>query len=314
MNQNFWKTILQLANQVSVFTEYVAFVCFEKNGIAPVHVNEIPKEIELGNWVYVSLNEENKKEGFGAVFSLDGILKIEVISNKIFSHEEISFLKLYLPYCFLSQLAKKRKRAVTIAHFAQSLDGKIATNSGASQWIGNEENLIHAHRMRALCDAIIIGKNTLVNDAPKLTVRRVEGENPMRVVIGSPKSDFSSLMDCCSDPILVIGKEASDQNGQIRYHCLNANEGKIESADILKCLYEQGLKTVFIEGGSITTSNFLNDKAIDILQLHFSPSIFGSGKQGIELPEIKRVDESIRFDQFSFVTVSDSIMFIGQPN
>ena len=89
---------------------------------------------------------------------------------------------------------------------------------------------------------------------------------------------------------------------------------KIKSLDILNCLFQQGIKTVYIEGGAITTSNFLNDRAIDILQLHLSPYLFGSGKQGIVLPDIEKIDESIQFQNFSFFTVGDSVMFVGQPN
>ena len=186
---------------------------------------------------------------------------------------------------------------------------------GDSRWIGNEENLNHAHRMRALCDAILIGKNTLKSDLPKLTVRRVEGRNPKRVVIGSANVDFSSLIECCPDPILVIGKDASKKkNGQLQYQCLEPSGGKIKSMDILHCLYQQGIKTVYIEGGAITTSGFLKDRAIDILQLHFSPFLFGSGKQGVVLPAISEVNESIRFQDFSYFPVGDTVMFVGQPD
>ena len=95
---------------------------------------------------------------------------------------------------------------------------------------------------------------------------------------------------------------------------LKAVDGKIKSLDILNCLFQQGIKTVYIEGGAITTSNFLNDGAVDILQLHLSPYLFGSGKQGIVLPDIDKIDESVQFQNFSFFTVGDSVMFVGQPN
>ncbi|MDH5604452.1 MAG: dihydrofolate reductase family protein, partial [Cyclobacteriaceae bacterium] len=113
--------------------------------------------------------------------------------EKELSREAQHFLSLYLPICFYQMKAKKRKSAFTIAHFAQSLDAKIATENGASQWIGNEENLIHAHRMRALCDGVLIGAKTLKTDKPRLTVRHVEGPDPVRIVMGDGDYDFSSL-------------------------------------------------------------------------------------------------------------------------
>ena len=57
-----------------------------------------------------------------------------------------------------------KKKTLSISHFAQSVDGFIATKTKHSKWIGNQENLIHAHRLRAMVDAVIIGNNTLKDD------------------------------------------------------------------------------------------------------------------------------------------------------
>ncbi len=314
MEQLIWKTLLQILDQASRFDGVVDYCCFKLDDADSISINSISKGFDPAQLIAVPLSEKGGYSNFGAVLRLAGISGLKVESNQILSSEELIFLNLYLPYCLLPIIAKQQKRTISIAHFAQSLDGKIATEKGDSRWIGNDENLKHAHRMRALCDAIIIGKNTLASDLPRLTVRRVEGKNPARVIIGSTDGSFKSLTECCSDPIIVIGKEASTQNGQIQYHQLKSVDGKIKSLDILNCLFQQGIKTVYIEGGAITTSNFLNDGAIDILQLHLSPYIFGSGKQGIVLPNIDEIDESIQFQNFSFFTVGDSVMFVGQPN
>lgn len=314
MEQTLWKTLLQIVDLASEFEGVVDYCCFKPGGDDSIAFNSINKKYAPDQQICVLLSDKAALPGFGALLKLDPIFKLKVLSNRILSDADLSFLNLYLPYCFLSRLAKQHKRAMSVAHFAQSLDGKIATKSGDSRWIGNEENLNHAHRMRALCDAIIIGKNTLASDLPRLTVRRVEGRNPKRVIIGSAIGNYQSLMECCPDPIIVIGKEASAQNGQIQYFRLNATDGKISSLDILKCLYQQGIKTVYIEGGTITTSHFLKEGAVDILQLHLAPYLFGSGKPGFVLPEIDEVDESIQFQHFSFYPIGDSVMFVGQPN
>jgi diaminohydroxyphosphoribosylaminopyrimidine deaminase/5-amino-6-(5-phosphoribosylamino)uracil reductase len=314
MKQSIWKTLLQIAVQVSEFDGVVDYCCFKLDDADSISINDISVGFDSNQLIAVQLSEKREFSNFAAVLKLEGITDLKVESNQILSSEEIILLNLYLPYCFLSVIAKQQKRTISIAHFAQSLDGKLATRKGDSRWIGNDEHLKHAHRMRALCDAIIIGKNTLANDLPRLTVRKVEGENPTRVIIGSANGSFKSLTECCSDPIIVIGKkEASSQNGQIQYHQLKSVDGKIKSHDILNCLFQQGIKTVYIEGGAITTSNFLNDGAIDVMQLHLSPYLFGSGKQGIVLPNIDEIDESIQFQNFSFFTVGDSVMFVGQP-
>src|SRR5215471_832765 len=72
---------------------------------------------------------------------------------------------------------------VVVGQLGQSLDGRIATNSGHSQYINCPAGLDHLHRLRALVDAVVIGVGTALTDDPQLTVRRVPGPQPARVVI-----------------------------------------------------------------------------------------------------------------------------------
>ncbi|NJK98835.1 MAG: hypothetical protein HC905_31475 [Bacteroidales bacterium] len=116
------------------------------------------------------------------------------LQNEITNHQEFKFINTYLPYCFSTLKSHKLKRTYGISHYAQSLDGKIATVDGKSKWISDQENLNHSHRMRAMCDSILIGINTLRNDKPRLDVRHVKGNNPVKVVIGNSSASFSSLM------------------------------------------------------------------------------------------------------------------------
>src|SRR5215468_8704378 len=80
---------------------------------------------------------------------------------------------------------------VIVGQIGQSLDGRIATESGHSKYINGPAGLTHLHRLRALVDAVVIGVGTAIADDPQLTVRRVTGRQPARVVI-DPKGRLDS--------------------------------------------------------------------------------------------------------------------------
>ena len=89
-----------------------------------------------------------------------------------------ALIDLYLPIC-----SATTQHPITVGHLGQSLDGFIATHSGDSQFVTGQENILHLHRMRALCDAIVVGAGTVAADDPQLTTRHVSGPSPLRVVL-----------------------------------------------------------------------------------------------------------------------------------
>src|SRR5207248_11623610 len=71
-------------------------------------------------------------------------------------------------------------------HYAQTLDGRIATRTGQSQWISGEASLRLAHELRAAHQAVMVGVGTILADNPRLPVRLVDGASPRRIVVASP--------------------------------------------------------------------------------------------------------------------------------
>jgi diaminohydroxyphosphoribosylaminopyrimidine deaminase/5-amino-6-(5-phosphoribosylamino)uracil reductase len=202
-------------------------------------------------------------------------------------------LALYLPYCLVPG-----DRRFAVAHLAQSLDGRIATIEGASRWISGDADLVHAHRMRALADAVVVGAETVRRDDPLLTVRRCSGANPVRVVL-DPKL---SLCDGCtlfadgaSASLVIAAADAPrrDPDG-VAVLRLPAEDGEIAPATIRDALAERGLRFLFIEGGGRTVSRFLAAGQLDRLQLAVAPVIIGSGRPGIVLPAIASIEAGLR--------------------
>ena len=81
---------------------------------------------------------------------------------------------------------------VVVGQFGQSLDGRVATESGHSHYINGPAGLAHLHRLRALVDVVVVGVGTALADDPQLTVRHVAGPNPARVVI-DPRGRMAAL-------------------------------------------------------------------------------------------------------------------------
>ncbi len=313
--ENIWNAILKLKKAIKAFKQPI-HNCWMHRDTEIVSINEPPTNFQNFILIICDGNTSIETTAVVATFILTEVGNIIPFNQNGLNEVEKLFLKKYLPYCFLSLKAKKLKRAVTITHFAQTLDAKIATNTGDSKWIGNSENLTHAHRMRAICDGVLVGSRTVEADNPKLNVRHVCGKNPVRIVLGNPKSDFKSLLNCSDEKILIFGKEKLDVHPPLFSIVLpkNCTKTTIAPLAILAELFKLGIHTVYVEGGATTTSNFVNAKAVDVLQLHIAPMIFGSGKASIVLPNIEAVNEAISFTDYNFLPFGDSIMFTGFLN
>lgn len=222
---------------------------------------------------------------------------------------EVRFIKTYLPYCFCTLKSHHLRRCYGISHYAQSLDGKIATLEGNSKWISHPEDLIHCHRMRALCDGILIGINTLRLDHPRLNVRHVKGDNPVKIVLGSTSASFSSLIQNNGGVIHFTSVPGKAVPGVRQVIIPESTDSPVF---IMQNLYQMGIHSVFIEGGSKTGSSFMENHMIDEVQLYLSPSLFGSGLPNFSLPVIRNVEEAVVFSRHEFLPMGKGILFKGE--
>ncbi|HEV7806301.1 MAG TPA: RibD family protein [Solirubrobacteraceae bacterium] len=244
-------------------------------------------------------------------YRFDDLIVLERIVDGDLPAAAAAMLELYLPYCLAPVHARRLGRAFSVSHFAQSLDGRIATRVGDARWIGCEENRLHAHRMRALCDGILIGAHTLRIDRPALTVRHAEGEDPVRIVVGDA-DDITCLEQAGPGAIVLIGDDRGPSSAQVVRVVLPRIDGRISTSAILEALYRAGILSVYIEGGATTTSTFLAEGNIDVLQLHISPLIIGPGVNSFTRPSIQSVQDSVRFEPHVYRSIGDGMMFVGR--
>lgn len=189
-----------------------------------------------------------------------------------------------------------RDRPFVVAQLGQSLDGRIATLSGESQWINCEAALNHVHALRAAVDAVIVGVGTVIADDPRLNVRRVAGRNPVRIVI-DPSGRLPGSALCLADDgcrRIVICADGANHSAGVEVVRLERENGSISPTLIVDALWQRGLRTFLVEGGARTVSSFLDAGAVDRLHVLVAPVILGSGKAGLSLQPIKSLSHAIR--------------------
>ncbi|PRY97458.1 riboflavin-specific deaminase-like protein [Jezberella montanilacus] len=185
-----------------------------------------------------------------------------------------------------------------IGQLGQSLDGRIATPTGDSKYINGEAGLTHLHRLRALVDAVIVGVGTAVADDPMLTVRKVPGTHPARVVIDPTGKLSRDAKVWCADGTrrLVVTNEGAkpDIPAGVEHVALTSKQGQITPVDIISALANRGLHRILIEGGADTIARFIHAGCLHRLHLIVAPVILGSGRTGLCLAEIQKLSEAIR--------------------
>jgi diaminohydroxyphosphoribosylaminopyrimidine deaminase / 5-amino-6-(5-phosphoribosylamino)uracil reductase len=204
-------------------------------------------------------------------------------------------LDLYLPLCLGPE-----SNDLVVGHLGQSLDGQIATSTGASCFITGPQDLTHTHRLRALFDAVLVGRATVDYDDPRLTTRLVPGENATRVVV-DPSLRGSGERKVFRDraaPTLLYCLQRSC-NGARDYGLTEvvglAVPGPVlPPAAIVEDLRRRGLRRVFVEGGGVTVSHFLQAGLLRRLHVTVSPLFLGQGKPGLVLAKIDGLDQALR--------------------
>lgn len=203
--------------------------------------------------------------------------------------------ELYLPLC-----TPPNGRMPVIGHLGQSLDGKIATGTGHSRFINGQANILHLHRLRALVDGILVGAGTVAADDPQLTVRLCEGPCPTRIVIDTNRRlhDGHRMFSDGAAPTLVVcaedARKGETRLGQAELLGVRRAGEWIDVHALLAALAGRGIGSLLVEGGGVTVSRFLAAGALTRLQITVAPVIIGSGRPGLTLPAIARMDEALR--------------------
>ncbi len=158
--------------------------------------------------------------------------------------------------------AVRQHRPFVVWKAAATLDGRVAAADGTSRWITGDAAREAVHRLRATCDAVVIGSGTALADDPQLTVRRPDGSTaprqPLRVVVDrrGRLPATARLRDGAASTLLSDAATAGD---------------------LLAALYDRDVRRLLLEGGPTLAAAFLREGLVDEVVLHLAPKLLGAG-------------------------------------
>ena len=193
--------------------------------------------------------------------------------------------------------ANRLQRPFVTLKWAASLDGRAAASDGSSQWITGTAARQRVHEQRAASDAIIVGTGTVQADNPSLTARGDAGEllehQPIPVVIGmTPVPDGSKLF---SHPQPLIQAHSHDLD------------------DVLRGLFERGIRHAFVEGGPTLASSFIAAGLVDEYLVYLAPALIGGDRLAVGDIGVHTIAEARRLSIHHIERVGDDVLIVARP-
>ncbi len=204
---------------------------------------------------------------------------------------------------------------------ATSLDGKIATSTGESKWITGPEAREDVHRLRHQHDAILVGIGTVLADNPSLTTRvKSGGKNPIRIILDHQLRtplDAKIVTDKEAPTWIVVSSLVTEE--KIRLYVeqgvkiIKYTHEKIEINTLLTLLLENGICSVFVEGGSMVNDAFLRSKMINEVITYIAPKIIGGSNAPSSFAGegIHELNQALQLKIKSVETVGEDIKIVS---
>lgn len=208
---------------------------------------------------------------------------------------------------------------------AQSLDGKIATVTGKSRWITSPASRDLVHQLRAESDAVLVGKNTLLLDNPRLTTHlnselTLPGK-PWRVVL-DPRAEASRSFQVFQGDAVTVRVVAESFLSKIKKRkalagtllAVRDKKGRLEMEDLLKKLGGLGISKLLVEGGGETAWSFLQSGLVDRILWMMAPIFLGgrSAKTSVEGAGVRECEKAFRFRIVRSERLGEDILLEGR--
>jgi diaminohydroxyphosphoribosylaminopyrimidine deaminase/5-amino-6-(5-phosphoribosylamino)uracil reductase len=207
--------------------------------------------------------------------------------------------------------------------YAQTLDGRLATSTGSSQWISAPESLRLSHELRAEHGAIMVGVGTVCVDDPRLTVRLAAGRDPLRVVVDStlrtPLTAAVLTEEAAPGTVVAVTDSApAARRDKVRalgatVLCLPTDAGgRVDLVTLLTALRQLGVCSVLVEGGAQMITALLQARLIDRLVVCVAPKILGTGIEAVGDLGIRELARSLMVADTSVTRCGADLVFEGR--
>jgi GTP cyclohydrolase II len=207
-------------------------------------------------------------------------------------------------------------RPYVVLKYAQTLDGRIATANGDSKWISGEEERRISHAMRAACDAVLVGVNTVLKDDPRLTVRLVPGASPLRVVLDSTLRTPLDAQIVNGEAVTIfittdrssLHRRESLRARHLPVHVVASGPGGVDIVAALCLLYRLGVRSLLVEGGARVLTSILAAGQADRLIVGVAPMIIGAGTEAVGDLGISRISEGMHLRNRCVHVMADDVL------
>lgn len=218
-------------------------------------------------------------------------------------------------------------RPLVTLKMAQTLDGFVATQAGQSRWISGKAARVLVHHWRAVLDGVLVGSTTAAMDDPALTVRHVEGRQPVRIVLDRTGTLPPTLRVFTDEQVAatlaVVGPAVQPAYAQSlmqkggRLWQLPLQAGHLDLAVLLERLGREGglegrpMQSVLVEAGPGLATALFCQRLVDRFFLFVAPRLFGRGRALLNDLGIRQIEESITFALHRWTEVGEDLLFIG---
>lgn len=183
-------------------------------------------------------------------------------------------------------ICRGRRRPLVVAKLATSLDGRIATAAGESQWITGPDARAAGHRLRRDAGAIVVGTRTVIADDPRLTARLdddLEAPSPRRVVIstrpelpaGAALRNTSAAPTCVYHAVIDSESAGSLHADGVETRHVPGSGGRVDARAVLDDLFDRGVAYVLLEGGAGLHWTFFSAGLVDRTVHFLAPVVLG---------------------------------------